>query len=178
MQVVFDPAKDAKNIKDHGVSLNRAADFDLDSAMVDVDTRQDYGEIRYHAVGWLDARLYALTFTVPDIDILRAISPVPQPNTSRGNMPKTNKDFSTPTPDNPEWTTEKFARARRAVDIPELQGLLRRGRGPQVKPKKKLVSIRLSADVVDALRASGRGWQSRADGVLRAWVKREQLSSK
>ncbi len=74
MQVVFDPAKDAKNIKDHGVSLNRASDFDLDSAMVDVDTRQDYGEIRYNAVGWLDARLYALTFTVPDIDILRAIS--------------------------------------------------------------------------------------------------------
>jgi len=93
-------------------------------------------------------------------------------------MPKTNKDFSTPTADNPEWTTEKFARARRAVDIPELQGLLKRGRGPQVKPKKKLVSIRLSADVADALRASGRGWQSRADGVLREWVKREQLGSK
>ena len=74
MQVIFDPAKDAKNIKDHGVSLSRAADFDLDSAMVDVDTRQDYGEIRYNAVGWLDARLYALTFTVPNHDTLRAIS--------------------------------------------------------------------------------------------------------
>ena len=93
-------------------------------------------------------------------------------------MPKTNKEFSTPTTDNPEWTAAKFARARRATDIPELQGLLKRGRGPQIMPKKKMVSIRLSADVADALRASGRGWQSRADGALRAWVERKQSGAK
>jgi uncharacterized protein (DUF4415 family) len=35
------------------------------------------------------------------------------------------------------------------------------------------VTMRLSPDVVEGLRASGRGWQTRVDEALRAWVKRQ-----
>jgi uncharacterized protein (DUF4415 family) len=45
-----------------------------------------------------------------------------------------------------------------------------RRRGPQKTPKKVPISIRLSPDVVDGLRATGNGWQSRADEVLRSWL--------
>ena len=43
-------------------------------------------------------------------------------------------------------------------------------RGPQKAPKKVPVSIRLSPEVVEGLRATGSGWQGRADEVLKSWL--------
>jgi uncharacterized protein (DUF4415 family) len=43
-------------------------------------------------------------------------------------------------------------------------------RGPQKTPKKVPISIRLSPDVAEGLRATGTGWQSRADEALRSWL--------
>jgi len=45
-----------------------------------------------------------------------------------------------------------------------------RKRGPQKTPKKVPVSIRLSPDVAEGLRATGNGWQGRADDALRSWL--------
>ena len=75
-------------------------------------------------------------------------------------------------PDNPEWTAEDFARARPAREThPELvEAWLRRKRGAQKAPTKVLVSLRLEREVLDKLRASGRGWQSRANDMLRKAV--------
>ncbi len=74
MEVVFDPAKDAENIRKHGISLQRAEDFDEDTALYDLDDSQDYGEERWNLVGWLDAKLYTLTVTYMPDDRIRAIS--------------------------------------------------------------------------------------------------------
>jgi uncharacterized protein (DUF4415 family) len=75
-------------------------------------------------------------------------------------------------PDNPEWTAEDFARARPASEAhPDIvEDWLRRKRGAQKKATKVLVSLRLERDVVERLRASGRGWQSRANDMLRKAV--------
>jgi uncharacterized protein (DUF4415 family) len=74
-------------------------------------------------------------------------------------------------PDNPEWTTEDFARARPAIEVvPKLVAEYLRRRGKQKHPTKVLVSLRLERDVVDKLRASGPGWQSRANDMLRKAV--------
>ena len=91
-------------------------------------------------------------------------------------MSKKTEKYGTPDDENPEWTKEDFARSRRGSEIPELQGLLKAGRGPQKEPTKQLISIRLSHDVVEALRATGRGWQSRADEALRSWITDQQKS--
>ncbi len=87
-------------------------------------------------------------------------------------MPK----YGKPDQDNPEWTKEDFARSMKFSDLPEsLQRTLSSPkRGPQKAPTKVLVSMRLSRDVVEGLRATGAGWQVRADEILREWVKREQ----
>jgi uncharacterized protein (DUF4415 family) len=45
-----------------------------------------------------------------------------------------------------------------------------RRRGPQKSPRKVPISIRLSPEVVDGLRATGNGWQNRADEALRSWL--------
>ncbi len=74
-----------------------------------------------------------------------------------------------PVPDaeNPEWTAEKFARSKGFHELP--QGLQRAigERGPQKSPTKTPISLRLSPDVLAALRATGKGWQSAVDEVLR-----------
>ena len=45
--------------------------------------------------------------------------------------------------------------------------VVRKGkRGPQKAPTKKLVSMRLSAEVIEHFKATGRGWQTRMDGAL------------
>jgi uncharacterized protein (DUF4415 family) len=74
-------------------------------------------------------------------------------------------------PDNPEWTAEDFRRARPASEVmPELVDAWRRGRGKQKAPTKVAVSLRLDEAVVDRLRASGPGWQTRANEMLRKAV--------
>jgi uncharacterized protein (DUF4415 family) len=45
-----------------------------------------------------------------------------------------------------------------------------RKRGPQKTPKTVPISIRLSPDVAEGLRATGTGWQGRADEALRSWL--------
>lgn len=75
-------------------------------------------------------------------------------------------------PNNPEWTKEDFARARRASEIHGrliASGLVRkRGRPPKAEDeRKKQVTLRLSQDVLSAARKTGPGWQARVDDVLR-----------
>jgi uncharacterized protein (DUF4415 family) len=51
--------------------------------------------------------------------------------------------------------------------------VVRRGkRGPQKAPTKKLVSLRLSPEVIDHFKAGGPGWQTRIDGALLKSIKK------
>ncbi|MCL2829406.1 MAG: BrnT family toxin [Betaproteobacteria bacterium] len=73
MLIEFDPAKDALNIAKHGVSLTEAKGFEWDSARVRMDTREDYGEERMIALGYIGARLFCMAF-VERNDACRVIS--------------------------------------------------------------------------------------------------------
>lgn len=71
-------------------------------------------------------------------------------------------------PDNSEITDAEFSRMDRAVSsMPDLVQKARRIRGPQKTPVKIPVSMRLDSDLVEALKAGGPGWQSRANDALR-----------
>jgi uncharacterized protein (DUF4415 family) len=73
--------------------------------------------------------------------------------------------------DNPEWTEEDFARALRGDDIPaHIRAAFPPRRGEQKSPTKEQVSIRLDRDVLERLRATGPGWQSRVNAILRKAV--------
>ena len=47
---------------------------------------------------------------------------------------------------------------------------LRNMRGPNKKPAKEQVAIRLDQELVSALRASGPGWQTRVNTALKDWM--------
>jgi uncharacterized protein (DUF4415 family) len=53
----------------------------------------------------------------------------------------------------------------------EVKPLVRRGR-PLGSGTKMQVTLRLDVDVVQRLKATGTGWQTRANDALRNWVKR------
>lgn len=71
--------------------------------------------------------------------------------------------------DPPELTDEQLARLRptREVLTPEqFAAVTGRGR-PRAEQPKVPVTIRLDADVVEAFKATGRGWQTRMNDTLR-----------
>lgn len=63
MHISFDPVKNERNIRERGLSFEMAAEFEFDTAMVEVDSRREYAETRYVARGALRGRLHVLCFT-------------------------------------------------------------------------------------------------------------------
>ncbi len=63
MRIEFDPAKNEANVAKHGIDLASAWDLEFDTALVSQDVRWNYGEPRYIAIGYIDARLHVLIFT-------------------------------------------------------------------------------------------------------------------
>jgi uncharacterized protein (DUF4415 family) len=74
--------------------------------------------------------------------------------------------------DAPELTEKQLAEA----ELHEGGKLIRRGRPPSPKTRKLPVKIRLDPDVVAALRATGPGWHTRLNALLREVVLGEKTA--
>ncbi len=70
--------------------------------------------------------------------------------------------------ENPRWTKKDFKHATHlpGLNLTDAVAAVRRGRGPQVKPKKVAISIRVNPKVVEYFKADGPGWQARMETVL------------
>ena len=73
MQFKFDPKKDKENIANHGLSLSMAEKLIWDEALVWVDERFEYDEIRMIALAPEGNTLYYVAFVDRD-EIRRPIS--------------------------------------------------------------------------------------------------------
>lgn len=62
MDFDFDPNKDRFNQEKHGISLSEAAHIEWDTALEKLDDRDDYGEDRYRAFGFIGNRLYGVVY--------------------------------------------------------------------------------------------------------------------
>jgi len=60
MGISYDPAKNERNIHERGLSFERAADFDFETALIADYSRNN--ETRRVAVGYLDKRLHLLCY--------------------------------------------------------------------------------------------------------------------
>lgn len=91
------------------------------------------------------------------------------------------KNASRPDPENPEWSSTEIRDAQPLMSaLPsETAAAVRRyrgQRGPQQRPTKELISLRVDRDVVAAYRATGAGWQTRANEALKAYVTKSGLA--
>ena len=71
MAITYDPAKNERNIRERGLSFERAAEFDFATAVFNTEVRK--GEPRRVAIGYLDKRLHLLCY-IPYSDGVRVIS--------------------------------------------------------------------------------------------------------
>ena len=68
--------------------------------------------------------------------------------------------------DAPELTDQFFERADEYVG----DKLVRRGR-PRTDSPKVALTVRYDAEVVEAFKATGKGWQTRMNAALKDWLK-------
>jgi hypothetical protein len=73
MRIEFDPAKDEANQAKHSVSLSMAGELDWEAALVWIDDRFEYSEIRMIALAPKTEILYYVAF-VDHGDVRRIIS--------------------------------------------------------------------------------------------------------
>lgn len=66
MKITFDPAKNARNIRERGLSFERAAELEWQTANIREVTRPQHRERRFRAWGLIGGRLYVLIFTLRD----------------------------------------------------------------------------------------------------------------
>ena len=62
MKIEFDPAKDKANFAKHGVPLTLAGELDWDAALVWIDDRFEYAELRMIALAPETETLYYVAF--------------------------------------------------------------------------------------------------------------------
>ncbi len=73
MEISFDPGKSVRNVLERGLSFELMADLDWASALIEEDTRSDYGERRWRVLGYIGERLPAGVLT-PRADKVHVIS--------------------------------------------------------------------------------------------------------
>lgn len=61
--LTYDPAKSERNAARRSLPFTLAEEFDWTTALIAEDTRKDYGEPRYQALGLIGGHLHMLMFT-------------------------------------------------------------------------------------------------------------------
>ncbi len=79
--------------------------------------------------------------------------------------------------ENPEWTPEATAEAKPFGDVfPDMLESWKRGRGrPRAAAPKVTMNFRFAADLVQSLRATGRGYNARVEKLLREAMEQGKL---
>lgn len=74
LQFEWDAAKADENLKKHGVSFLTAAAIFLNERLERIDDREDYGEVRWIALGRVQTEVYRVVYTWRGENLVRIIS--------------------------------------------------------------------------------------------------------
>ena len=79
--------------------------------------------------------------------------------------------------ENPEWTEANYARARPFSEVfpAQFESWKNKGGRPKSDNPKVHMNFRLAADLVDGIRATGKGYNARVEKVLRDALANGQL---
>jgi uncharacterized protein (DUF4415 family) len=154
VKIEFDGDKRDLTLKHRRLDMARAAEVFAGPTLTVKDDRAEYGEDRYISIGHLDGRMVVLVWTprgaARRISVCERRMRVSKKSTARGWVDRD----EAPDLSRPKWQ-EKLAAAP-----------VKRGR-PKAAVTKISTTIRLDADILKALKSTGAGWQTRANGILR-----------
>ncbi len=96
-------------------------------------------------------------------------------------MPKLKPGTIIPTPEEDAAITAAAMSDADAVPLTDeewaqVKPAARVGRPRSAHPLKISTTIRFDADVLEGLRATGKGWQTRVNEAMREWVKSHRVS--
>ncbi len=74
LEFEWDQAKAKSNLEKHGVSFLTAAAIFQNERLERVDDREDYGEVRWIALGRVDIEVYRVVYTWRAENLIRIIS--------------------------------------------------------------------------------------------------------
>ena len=74
MRYEWDENKNALNTAKHEIGFDAMRGFDWSAAITGIDDREDYGELRETAIGFIGVALYYVIFVVQDGDAVRIVS--------------------------------------------------------------------------------------------------------
>jgi len=74
LEFEWDEEKARANLAKHRVSFLTAAEIFANEILERIDDREDYGEIRFIALGRVDTEVYRVVFTWRDEGLIRIIS--------------------------------------------------------------------------------------------------------
>lgn len=74
MRFEWDENKNRINIRKHGIDFADAADIFNHPVLTLADDREDYGEERWVALGWIKAIVGVVVYVERDEDVIRIIS--------------------------------------------------------------------------------------------------------
>jgi uncharacterized protein len=74
LEFEWDETKDETNLKKHGVSFLTAAAIFSNERLERIDDREDYGELRWIALGRVGIEVYRVVFTWRSENLVRIVS--------------------------------------------------------------------------------------------------------
>jgi uncharacterized protein len=74
LQFEWDEDKAAQNLAKHGVSFLTAAEIFDNEVIERIDDREDYGELRFIALGRVELDIYRVTYTWRGENVIRIIT--------------------------------------------------------------------------------------------------------
>jgi len=159
MRITWDPPKRATTLAERGLDFADAAIVFAGVTVEIEDTRKDYGETRLICYGHLEGRMVVVGY-VPRGKTRRIFSMRKAMAANKNASRRTLKSDLTRVDAHivsakeyrelPQLTSDMLARAQ-----------VKKGGRPRSLNPRKLISLRLPADVIARWKATGPGWQTR-----------------
>ena len=172
LEFEWDEDKAADNIAKHRVSFLTAAEIFASEILERIDDREDYGEVRWIALGRAEAEVFRVVFTWRGAGLSASSAPRKRVRMNEKSttvrhslsqikaMREHGEDQSSPDAPEAESLGAEFWSSARVVML----------------AGKTSVHLRLDSDVVDWFKANGKGHLTRMNAVLRAYVEAQKHS--
>jgi uncharacterized protein (DUF4415 family) len=166
--------KSAKNERDRGLPFELAVELEWHKAHAFVDGRRDYGEERIIALAPMRG---GSTSSATSSGARSAESSVSARQTNERSEPMKRRPLTDESGEVRELTKADLSTLKPMAEIDPgmIEAAKNRGGRPKAETPKVHIGFRMASDLVQAIKATGKGYNARVEKVLRDAYKRGKL---